>query len=219
MKTPLQSVRVRLTVWYVSVLAGIILAFSGGVYFFLRHSLYTQLDGQLSANSAVLEELASAGEIEDAEDLREIEQEKLMEYFHLRKAGQSPYQSQAWRENGRDAGDREAADLSTLVRESVECLQVLADEKNQKISQNLHPGMTAAVNRLMLRQAVINLLDNAIKYSPVGGAITVSVKPGPAAEAGTGLGLAIARQTVESHGGRIEVTEGKNGGSIFRIII
>ena len=30
-------------------------------------------------------------------------------------------------------------------------------------------------DRLILRQAVINLLDNAVKYSPVGGRIHVDV--------------------------------------------
>ena len=36
---------------------------------------------------------------------------------------------------------------------------------------------------------------------------------------GTGLGLAIAREAVTMHGGRIEITDGKDGGCAFIITI
>jgi len=45
----LDSVRTRLTLWYVSVLALVLVAFSLGVYFLLTRSLYERLDGGLRA--------------------------------------------------------------------------------------------------------------------------------------------------------------------------
>jgi two-component system OmpR family sensor kinase len=45
----LDSVRTRLTLWYVSVLALVLVAFSLGVYFLLARSLYERLDGGLRA--------------------------------------------------------------------------------------------------------------------------------------------------------------------------
>lgn len=42
-----RSIRARLTFWNAAVLAAILLAYASGVYLFLRHSLYTELDRQL----------------------------------------------------------------------------------------------------------------------------------------------------------------------------
>src|SRR3990172_8507743 len=44
----LRSVRVRLTLWYVLLLAVILAGFSAGVYLILRHNLYDNLDGSLA---------------------------------------------------------------------------------------------------------------------------------------------------------------------------
>src|SRR3990172_12316636 len=44
----LRSVGVRLTLWYVLLLAVILAGFSAGVYLILRHNLYDNLDGSLA---------------------------------------------------------------------------------------------------------------------------------------------------------------------------
>ena len=43
--------------------------------------------------------------------------------------------------------------------------------------------MSVSADRFRLRQALINLLTNAIKYSPVDGAVAISIRPGTGARA------------------------------------
>ena len=50
------SIRVRLTLWYVFLLAVILAAFSAGVYLFLRHTLYQNLDESIQNHASALVE-------------------------------------------------------------------------------------------------------------------------------------------------------------------
>ncbi|MBI4604502.1 MAG: HAMP domain-containing protein [Planctomycetes bacterium] len=79
-----------------------------------------------------------------------------------------------------DAGhvklSREPVDLAELAREVAEHLAVLAEEKKQVIQVGDDGVVMTEVDRLVLRQALINLYDNAIKYSPERSAISVSVR-------------------------------------------
>jgi len=70
----------------------------------------------------------------------------------------------------------EPTDLGRLAREVVAQLEVLAEEKRQTVSTEVIGSVTAAVDGAVLRQAVINLLDNAIKYSPEAAPIRVVVR-------------------------------------------
>lgn len=63
-----------------------------------------------------------------------------------------------------------------LAKESAALLEVLAEEKYQTITVNGDPSLSVWADRLILRQALINLIDNAVKYSPSGGDIEVRVK-------------------------------------------
>jgi heavy metal sensor kinase len=62
-----------------------------------------------------------------------------------------------------------------LVQEAATLLESLAEEKQQTVVVEGNPNLNVWADRLILRQAVINLLDNAVKYSPVGGSIHVDV--------------------------------------------
>ncbi len=65
-----------------------------------------------------------------------------------------------------------------VARESAGLLEILTEEKSQRLV--LEGDETAQVDgdRLFLRQALVNILDNAVKYSPVGGTISVRIRNG-----------------------------------------
>jgi heavy metal sensor kinase len=62
-----------------------------------------------------------------------------------------------------------------LVQEVIALVGVLAEEKKQRLVVSGDETIRIAADRLILRQAIMNLLENAVKYSPVGGAIYVEV--------------------------------------------
>jgi heavy metal sensor kinase len=73
----------------------------------------------------------------------------------------------------------ELFDVSALVREVTECLSVLAEEKHQAITVETPQPALVRADRLVLREAIMNVVDNAIKYSARHGAIHATVNPGP----------------------------------------
>jgi len=79
-----------------------------------------------------------------------------------------------------DAGhvqlQREVIPLVHLAREASSVVEVLAEEKRQQIGIEGDANLVVSVDRLILRQAIVNLLDNAIKYSAPGSGILVRVR-------------------------------------------
>ena len=68
---------------------------------------------------------------------------------------------------------KDAIDLPRLVDDAVGQLQVLAEEKGQTIEVVRDAAVMALADHHVLRQAIINLIDNAIKFTPGGGLIRV----------------------------------------------
>lgn len=65
--------------------------------------------------------------------------------------------------------------LVELAEDVVAHLGVLAEEKGQSLSVDAIGRPTALADRVVLRQALINLVDNAIKFTPQGGRVSIRV--------------------------------------------
>ncbi|HEU5258121.1 MAG TPA: ATP-binding protein [Vicinamibacterales bacterium] len=65
--------------------------------------------------------------------------------------------------------------LKELAESVVADLAVLAEEKSQQVVIDAHGSPRGLGDRLMVRQALINLVDNAIKFAPAGTAIVIRV--------------------------------------------
>jgi heavy metal sensor kinase len=79
-----------------------------------------------------------------------------------------------------DAGEAEAErvrfDLAELAASTADQMSLLAEDKEVKVACESSPGVTVEGDRARLKQVVVNLLDNAIKYTPRGGRVTLSVR-------------------------------------------
>ena len=82
-----------------------------------------------------------------------------------------------------DAGQavlpRDTLDLSELAHEVVAELSVLAEEKQQVLRIESAGPVPVIADRVTLTQAVVNLLHNAIKYSPEAAEIAIVVSKDP----------------------------------------
>jgi heavy metal sensor kinase len=79
-----------------------------------------------------------------------------------------------------DAGEAHAEwlrfDLAELAATTAEQMSLLATDKNVTVECNSAPGVVVAGDRARLKQVIVNLLDNAIKYTPSGGRVRLSVR-------------------------------------------
>jgi len=79
-------------------------------------------------------------------------------------------------ERGESALMPEPTELAPLVAEVLEAFTPLAKARQVVVIQSLDPSVVAEVDRGAVRQILINLLDNAVKYGPAGQTITVSLE-------------------------------------------
>jgi signal transduction histidine kinase len=70
---------------------------------------------------------------------------------------------------------REQVDLSELVGSVVELYAPVSEERGIVLESSVAPGAHVLGNRQLLAQALANLLDNAIKFTPDGGHIRVAL--------------------------------------------
>ncbi len=69
---------------------------------------------------------------------------------------------------------REPVDLARLVREVVEANRMSFHRKNQRLALDAPAALGLSADPDRLREALDNLVSNAVKYTPIGGAIAVS---------------------------------------------
>jgi heavy metal sensor kinase len=144
--------------------------------------------------------------------------------------------------------------LDELVSECARHLRTLASSKAIELSCDARKELPIRGDEGLLRRMLLNVLDNAIKYTPSGGKVAVSCQNGETGYcvtvrdtgcgipqelhsriferffrvdkvrsrnegSGAGLGLSISAWIAEAHGGRIELTNSGQDGSLFSIFL
>ena len=139
---------------------------------------------------------------------------------------------------------RELVDLAELAADVVHAYTAQAATSGVGLVTEIGAPAHTNADKDLLREAVANLVDNAVRVSPRGGDVRLRVDRGAAgpmiavadsgpgieedrlpglferfqrSDSGSGLGLAIARRVVERHGGTIRVKTGRGIGSTFTI--
>ncbi len=93
-------------------------------------------------------------------------------------------------EAGSERAEFEDVPLAELIGDMADFYQPLAEEKQQTINVGNLGSASVPANRHLLSQALANLLDNAIKYTPEGGGIDILLDKGPVitvADSGPGI--------------------------------
>ena len=145
--------------------------------------------------------------------------------------------------SGQEALD--VVDLSEVARQVTELYEPVAESAGVAFALSTAGPVPVRGERARLRQAVGNLVDNAIKYTPAGGQVEVKVtsagvlsvkdtgigipaeaqphifekfyRAGNANASGEGLGLALVAAIVTACGGHIAVSSAPGGGSVFAV--
>jgi heavy metal sensor kinase len=69
-----------------------------------------------------------------------------------------------------------ALDLDLLIKDAVEAIQVLALQKEITVQYNSAHSVNITADKYQLKRLFLNILDNAIKYTPSGGKISVDLR-------------------------------------------
>jgi len=77
---------------------------------------------------------------------------------------------------GQLIGHPERFELGEVVLQCCEIARAVADSKQIEIAERIVPGLTITGSALHLRRVILNLTDNAIRYSPPGSTVAVCVE-------------------------------------------
>ena len=136
-------------------------------------------------------------------------------------------------------------DLSALATAMAETYGVVAEEGGRSLDAEIAPGIAIQGDAALLRQALANLLDNALLHG--GAHVALRLRPGPVIEVaddgpgipreqreavtrrfhrleasrdkpGTGLGLALVAATARLHGGAFSIEDGPGGRGVTALL-
>jgi signal transduction histidine kinase len=144
----------------------------------------------------------------------------------------------------------EAFSLVELAQDVLQKLALSAQSRKQQLVPDFGPGALAVQADIgMVERVLTNLLDNAIRHTPPGGKVTLSLwpegehvkvevadsgsgipqslRPGLFSRAmqrlpsrdGGGLGLAIVQQLLQLHGSDISLHDAQGGGARFSFLL
>ena len=71
---------------------------------------------------------------------------------------------------------KEPTDLNEVVEKVITQIRPLAVDKQQKLSSQLEPMFSIEVDGVLIQEVVLNLIENAVKYTPVDGEIEVQTR-------------------------------------------
>ena len=143
--------------------------------------------------------------------------------------------------------DRAPGDVALVVREAAEAIRAEAEGQSVLVEVDAPEPVPAVIDQNGIRQAMDNLLGNALKFGPPGGTVRVDVRrqdgharilvhddgpgippderdrvfepfaQGRARTGGAGLGLSIVREVARGHGGRAYVADGPGGNVVLEL--
>jgi signal transduction histidine kinase len=79
-------------------------------------------------------------------------------------------------ESGMMKLERQPIDLAAIVRDAVELYEMVAQEKQITVHNEVVGPLPAEVDPARIRQVCANLIDNAVKYTPKGGKVTLTAQ-------------------------------------------
>ncbi len=82
-------------------------------------------------------------------------------------------------ESGVGRTELASLDLGAVAADVVDLYEPVAEERGLTMAASIDSGAVLLGNRQLLAQAIANLVDNAIKYTPSGGTISLSIESEP----------------------------------------
>jgi len=138
----------------------------------IYHDLRSPLANILSSVE-MLDDMFPAGERESAEPILRIAHHSINRIQRL----VSSLLDLNRLEQNQPVGERQAVEVTALVNDALEAVRPSADGREQTINVQMEPDLAAVfVDEDMIRRVLINLLENATKYTPMGGVIELSAE-------------------------------------------
>ena len=131
----------------------------------VAHDLRTPLTRLRSGAERTLSQPAGPGDREAVSDALEETESVLVLLDTLTDISEA--------ETGLMRLDKTDVVLEDVVREAVDLYDMVAEDRAITVETEIPPGISALADRPRLRQALVNLLDNALKYTPGGGTVTI----------------------------------------------